>query len=80
MSVLQISADPSYRLLRSFFALTTHWKEYDPFFESKAETYRSSSGAISHLASALNAMVENQDLRKGYEAERSPLEIAFWCV
>jgi hypothetical protein len=36
----------SYRLLRSFFAETEHWKNYDPFFESKAETYRSSSGAI----------------------------------
>ena len=36
----------SYRLLRSYFASTKHWNEYDPFFESKAETYRSSSGAI----------------------------------
>jgi hypothetical protein len=36
----------SYRLVRSYFAQTSHWKEYDPFFESKAETYRSSSGAI----------------------------------
>jgi len=36
----------SYRLLRSYFASTNHWNEYDPFFESKAETYRSSSGAI----------------------------------
>lgn len=72
------STDPRYRLLRSYFALTTEWKEYDPFFESKAETYRSSSGAISHLASALNAMVGNASLREGYEAKKSPLEIAFW--
>ena len=36
----------SYRRLRSFFALTQHWKTFDPFFQSKADTYRSSSGAI----------------------------------
>jgi hypothetical protein len=35
-----------YRRLRTFFSLTQHWQEYDPFFESKAETYKSSSGAI----------------------------------
>lgn len=74
------TSDSSYRLLRSYFALTTHWKEYDPFFESKAETYRSSSGAICHLASALNAMVDNKALRDGFQMEGSPLEIAFWSV
>ncbi|KLT46139.1 DUF89-domain-containing protein [Cutaneotrichosporon oleaginosum] len=67
-----------YRLLRTFFSLTTHWKSYDPFFESKAETYKSSSGAIVHLANALNAMVANPRLQDGWEGEKSPLEMAFW--
>ncbi|KAL1408354.1 Hairy/enhancer-of-split with YRPW motif protein 2 [Vanrija albida] len=67
-----------YRLLRSYFALTAHWKSYDPFFESKAETYKSSSGAILHLAHALNSMVESKDLQQGFEKEGSALEIAFW--
>lgn len=66
-----------YRRLRTFFALTTHWKEYDPFFESKAETYKSSSGAIVHLAKALNAMVDRTDLQEGFESDGSPLEVAF---
>jgi hypothetical protein len=32
------------------------------------------------LAQALNAMVERKDLQDGYEADGSPLEIAFLCV
>lgn len=35
-----------YRRIRSLFAQTRHMKEYDPFFESKEETYKSSSNAI----------------------------------
>jgi hypothetical protein len=47
-----------YRRLRSFFAMTSHWRTFDPFFQSKADTYRSSSGAIirehyTHVAPAL---------------------------
>lgn len=71
-------ADPSYRLLRTYFALTAHWKSYDPFFEAKSETYKSSSGAIVHLAHALNAMIANPRLSDGWEADKSPLEMAFW--
>ncbi|GMK57571.1 hypothetical protein CspeluHIS016_0404050 [Cutaneotrichosporon spelunceum] len=67
-----------YRLLRSFFAETAHWKTYDPFFESKAETYKNSSVAIVHLANALNAMITNTRLQDGWEAKNSPLEVAFW--
>ncbi len=35
-----------YRRLRNFFAMTRYWDEFDPFFTSKAETYKSSSAAI----------------------------------
>ncbi|KAK1926541.1 hypothetical protein DB88DRAFT_508633 [Papiliotrema laurentii] len=66
-----------YRRLRSFFAVTQHWKIFDPFFQSKADTYRSSSGAIIHLAKALNAMVEQKDLLDRSDEPGSPLEIAF---
>lgn len=41
-----------YRLLRSYFASTQHWKNYDPFFDSKAETYKSSSNAIVRKSTA----------------------------
>ncbi|KIJ30183.1 hypothetical protein M422DRAFT_234949 [Sphaerobolus stellatus SS14] len=36
----------SYRLMRSYFATTSQWKDYDPFQEQKDETFRSSAAAI----------------------------------
>ncbi|WVO22832.1 uncharacterized protein IAS62_004175 [Cryptococcus decagattii] len=67
-----------YRRLRSYFALTQYWKSYDPFFDQKAETYRSSSGAILHLAKAINsAVAEKHELDKDFEKPGSALEIAF---
>lgn len=74
---LKDCTDGRYRLLRSMFALTTHWKEYDSFFESKAQTYKSSSRAIVHLAKALNGMVGDERLLEGWEREGSPMEVAF---
>lgn len=35
-----------YRRLRTYFSMTDHWRDFDTFFTSKAETYKSSSGAI----------------------------------
>lgn len=35
-----------YRLLRTYFARTKHWNQFDPFFSQKADTYKSSSTAI----------------------------------
>ncbi|WVN88821.1 uncharacterized protein L203_104035 [Cryptococcus depauperatus CBS 7841] len=67
-----------YRRLRSYFSRTKHWKEYDPFFNQKAETYKSSSIAIIKLAKAMdNAIKEKEDLEKDFEKSGSALEIAF---
>ena len=35
-----------YRRLRTSFAKTKHWNQFDPFFLQKADTYKSSSTAI----------------------------------
>lgn len=35
-----------YRRIWNYFAMTEHWRGFDPFFTSKVETYKSSSGAI----------------------------------
>lgn len=35
-----------YRQIRTLFAKTTKWTQYDPFFTSKEETYKSSSTAM----------------------------------
>lgn len=42
----QLICTGRYRRIRTYFAKTSMWKEFDPFFTSKAETYKSSSGAI----------------------------------
>ena len=55
------TAELRYRRLRTFFAMTSHWKTFDPFFQSKADTYRSSSGAIIRkLAQASDACPDTQ--------------------
>lgn len=70
-----------YRLLRSLFALTQHWQQYDPFFASKVETYRSSSAAIGALAGVVNGFVDKKDaLQKDWAQPKSPMEVAFWQV
>ncbi|EIW68535.1 hypothetical protein TREMEDRAFT_44401 [Tremella mesenterica DSM 1558] len=66
-----------YRRIRQVFSLTRHWRSFDPFFYQKEDTYRSSLGAIVHLAQALNSMVERTDLQVGYGSAGSPLEMAF---
>ena len=35
-----------YRSLRSWFAVTTHWKYYDPFLVGKEDSFKASSAAI----------------------------------
>ena len=36
----------SYRLIRTLFGKTTHWKLHDPFLEQKVNTFQSSASAI----------------------------------
>lgn len=67
-----------YRRLRNFFAVTEHWKRFDPFFDQKADTYKSSSRAILELAKIMNGLTERAaELDEGYEKEGSALEAAF---
>ncbi len=35
-----------YRLLRSLFTTTMHWKEHDPFLADKLDSFEASSAAI----------------------------------
>lgn len=35
-----------YRLIRTWFALTQHWTQFDPFFDLKEETFKSSGAAV----------------------------------
>ena len=47
----------SYRLIRSFFVQTKHWKYYDPFLSQKEATFQKSSRAIYRESHCQNACV-----------------------
>ncbi|CAO1614761.1 unnamed protein product [Sympodiomycopsis kandeliae] len=46
-----------YRLLRSFFDTSAHWKNYDPFANQKLSAFRSSGTAIEQLAKTVEDLV-----------------------
>ena len=46
-----------YRLLRSFFATSQHWANYDPFAHSKNAAFRQSGTAITALAETIEGIV-----------------------
>lgn len=45
-----------YRLIRSFFVQTKHWKDYDPFLQQKEATFQKSSRAIYALATTMHEL------------------------
>ncbi|KAH9003903.1 DUF89 domain-containing protein [Lactarius hatsudake] len=51
-----------YRLLRSFFSTTQHWKTYDPFFSQKLNTYQASGTAVHKLAATLAELESEKDI------------------
>ncbi|KDR74116.1 hypothetical protein GALMADRAFT_71559, partial [Galerina marginata CBS 339.88] len=45
-----------YRLLRSFFVQSKHWKFQDPFYEQKMKTFKQSSNSIFHIATTMHEL------------------------
>ncbi|KAI0316951.1 DUF89 domain-containing protein [Amylostereum chailletii] len=45
-----------YRFIRAQFALTKHWKTYDPFSSQKQETFKASGSAIYQLATTMHEL------------------------
>ncbi|KDQ17073.1 hypothetical protein BOTBODRAFT_30461, partial [Botryobasidium botryosum FD-172 SS1] len=43
-----------YRFIRTFFSCTIHWQDYDPFFEQKEDTFKSSGDAVYQLAQTMS--------------------------
>ncbi|TCD59952.1 hypothetical protein EIP91_011016 [Steccherinum ochraceum] len=43
-----------YRLIRSWFKQTAHWQSFDPFFDKKESTFKSSGAAIYQLAKIMH--------------------------
>lgn len=54
-----------YRLLRTFFENSTHWKHYDPFSSQKLSAFRSSGAAIEQLAQTLEQLISQQQQQHG---------------
>ncbi|KAJ8480751.1 hypothetical protein ONZ51_g6456 [Trametes cubensis] len=50
-----------YRLIRSFFVQTKHWKDYDPFLSQKEATFQKSSKAIYQLATTMHELEEDKE-------------------
>ncbi|KAF9159459.1 hypothetical protein DFQ26_006497, partial [Actinomortierella ambigua] len=61
-----------YRRVREAFALSTHWRDYDPFFEQKQSVFKSSQKAVLAIATRLMAAVSSGD---GEGTKRSALDI-----
>ncbi|KAG0291944.1 hypothetical protein BGZ96_004689 [Linnemannia gamsii] len=47
-----------YRRIKEAFALTQHWKDYDPFFEQKQTVFKSSQKAVVSMAVQLTTPVD----------------------
>ncbi|KAF8584440.1 DUF89-domain-containing protein [Ramaria rubella] len=63
-----------YRLVRTYFSMTTYWKEYDPFRVQKEETFRSSASAIYQLA---HTFAELYSEKQTLELDPAKLEVLF---
>ncbi|KAG0228151.1 hypothetical protein BGW42_002358 [Actinomortierella wolfii] len=50
-----------YRRVREAFALSTHWRDYDPFFEQKQSVFKSSQKAVVAIATRLMSAVSSSD-------------------
>ncbi|KAI3481645.1 hypothetical protein L1887_55778 [Cichorium endivia] len=67
-----------YRLLRTFFARSQHWKQYDPFSKTKLDTFKSSGNAISALAVTIEELVaKSLSSEQGPESTPQGREILF---
>lgn len=71
----------SYRRLRIMFALTKHWKDYDPFAKQKLSTFKSSAHGVITLADSFAELVDGRqdgpdDLTSEQANEAAFLEMA----
>ncbi|KAJ3965874.1 DUF89 domain-containing protein [Lentinula raphanica] len=63
-----------YRLLRSYFVQTTHWKDYDPFHAQKLDVFTKSGPSIYGIATIMH---ELESEKEALEADPSKLKVLF---
>ncbi|KAF9313611.1 hypothetical protein BG003_005022 [Podila horticola] len=59
-----------YRRVKEVFALTQHWRDYDPFFEQKKTVFKSSQKAVVAIAERLMSPVRSE-ITQAVEASSS---------
>ncbi|KZT38776.1 DUF89 domain-containing protein [Sistotremastrum suecicum HHB10207 ss-3] len=50
-----------YRLMRTWFAPTKHWNNFDPFFAQKEDSFRGSAAAVYQLASMMQELESEKE-------------------
>ncbi|KAJ3769833.1 DUF89 domain-containing protein [Lentinula raphanica] len=63
-----------YRLLRSYFVQTMHWKDYDPFHAQKVDVFTKSGPSIYGIATIMH---ELESEKEALEADPSKLKVLF---
>ncbi|KAJ3781064.1 DUF89 domain-containing protein [Lentinula aff. detonsa] len=63
-----------YRLLRSYFVQTTHWKDYDPFHAQKLDVFAKSGASIYGIAKIMH---ELESEKGALESDPSKLKVFF---
>lgn len=51
-----------YRLVRSIFARSSHWQQYDPFSTQKIAAFRSSASAVASLSDAVEPLIRKAEM------------------
>ncbi|KAG8903475.1 hypothetical protein FRC01_009185, partial [Tulasnella sp. 417] len=65
-----------YRLFRTWFSLTEHWTQFDPFFTLKQDTFKGSGAAVYQLALTMAEI--DSEAEKGFlEKDSTRLEVLF---
>ncbi|KAG8923669.1 hypothetical protein FRC01_012488, partial [Tulasnella sp. 417] len=65
-----------YRLFRTWFSLTDHWTQFDPFFTLKEDTFKGSGAAVYQLALTM-AEIDSEAEKGSLEKDLARLEVLF---
>ncbi|KIO17032.1 hypothetical protein M407DRAFT_18970, partial [Tulasnella calospora MUT 4182] len=65
-----------YRLIRTWFSLTEHWTQFDPFFILKEDTFKGSGAAVYQLALTM-AEIDAEAEKGSLEKDLARLEVLF---
>ncbi|KAG8996499.1 hypothetical protein FRB90_012723 [Tulasnella sp. 427] len=65
-----------YRFIRTWFSLTEHWTQFDPFFSLKEDTFKGSGAAVYQLALTMSE-IDTEAEKGSLEKDVARLEVLF---